>query len=202
MYDYEVTKRVAAPYHHGSLRRTLLQVASAMVEREGEHAVSVREIARIAGVSAAAPFRHFKDKDDLLDAVAEEARLKFQALVQAETDEAKGDPLLEFRAYGRAFVRFAVRSPRLFELAVRRAGGDPMGERSAAESKARIEKAQHHGAILDAGPDAIFLAAGAMTQGLCRMIIDGHFGKLSVAQAEKVCDAAFDILGAGLMPRG
>ena len=58
-------------YHHGNLRRALLDSALAMVEKEGPHGVSLRAVARLAGVSPAAPYRHFAGKEGLLAAVAE-----------------------------------------------------------------------------------------------------------------------------------
>src|ERR1700749_484813 len=72
------------PYHHGDLRRALLRAAVTIIEREGPSALSLRAVAREAGVSPAAPYHHFKDKAELLDAVAQEgfARLK-TALAEA-----------------------------------------------------------------------------------------------------------------------
>lgn len=195
------TKAPRPGYHHGDLRRTLIDVATAVVETEGEDAVSVRDIARRAGVSAAAPFRHFRDKEELLDAVAAEAMVRFRKLMDEATREVVGEPLLEFRALGLAYVRLAVRHPKLFALAFRRAGADPAGAESIRESRARVERARAKGAIVDADPDLIVLAAGAMTQGLCRMIVEGQLGKVTVKEAERLCAGALDILGHGLLPR-
>ena len=60
------------PYHHGDLRRALIDAARALLEREGAAALSLRAVAREAGVSPAAPYHHFKDKSELLQAVADE----------------------------------------------------------------------------------------------------------------------------------
>ena len=59
----------AKPYHHGDLRRALMDSADAILEREGPNALSLRAVAREAGVSPAAPYHHFKDKDELLSAI-------------------------------------------------------------------------------------------------------------------------------------
>ena len=56
----------AKPYHHGDLRQALMDSADAILEREGPNALSLRAVAREAGVSPAAPYHHFKDKDELL----------------------------------------------------------------------------------------------------------------------------------------
>ena len=60
------------PYHHGDLRRALIDAARRLLETEGPTALSLRAVAREAGVSPAAPYHHFKDKSDLLEAVAHE----------------------------------------------------------------------------------------------------------------------------------
>ena len=62
----------ARPYHHGDLRRALVDAASRVLEAEGPSALSLRAVAREAGVSPAAPYHHFKDKTELLEAVAHE----------------------------------------------------------------------------------------------------------------------------------
>ncbi|MDP1643250.1 MAG: helix-turn-helix domain-containing protein, partial [Phenylobacterium sp.] len=60
------------PYHHGDLRRALVEAACRLLEKEGAQALSLRAVAREAGVSPAAPYHHIKDKSELLDAVAHE----------------------------------------------------------------------------------------------------------------------------------
>ena len=71
-----------APYHHGDLRHALIQAAQEILETEGLAALSLRGVARRAGVSPAAPYHHFPDKRALLDAVAERG---FDALTAAMT---------------------------------------------------------------------------------------------------------------------
>jgi AcrR family transcriptional regulator len=61
----------ARPYHHGDLRRALIDAARRLLEAEGPSALSLRAVAREAGVSPAAPYHHFKDKGELLEAVAQ-----------------------------------------------------------------------------------------------------------------------------------
>ena len=69
----------AKPYHHGDLRRALVEAAERILENEGPSALSLRAVAREAGVSAAAPYHHFKDKNELLAAIAQEG---FELLAQ------------------------------------------------------------------------------------------------------------------------
>jgi AcrR family transcriptional regulator len=101
-------------YHHGDLRRACLDIARTILDEDGEDALSLREVARRAGVSANAPYRHFRDKDALLVGVATLGFEELQAaMAAAETAAAPG---LEFVALGQAYVRYAQEHPGLFHL--------------------------------------------------------------------------------------
>jgi AcrR family transcriptional regulator len=102
------------PYHHGDLRRALLKAAVTILEREGPSALSLRAVAREAGVSPAAPYHHFKDKSELLNAVALEgfARLK-AALVEAFAAASKSEVR---SALGVAYVEFSRANPALYRV--------------------------------------------------------------------------------------
>src|SRR5713226_4202940 len=76
------------PYHHGDLKRVLVDAALRLAEEGGAEGVSVREAARRAGVSPGAPFRHFPNRVALLTAVAEEAQRRFRAEIDAALSEA------------------------------------------------------------------------------------------------------------------
>src|SRR5262249_41240681 len=103
-------KPVLKPYHHGDLRRVLVDAALKLAEEGGPEAVSVREAARRAGVSAGAPFRHFASRDALMTAVAEEAQRRFRAEIDAALAAVPvGDPLRQFRNFGLAYLRWAMR---------------------------------------------------------------------------------------------
>lgn len=103
------------PYHHGDLRRGLVEAAEAILEREGPTALSLRAVAREAGVSAAAPYHHFKDKDELLAAVAHEG---FELLGEAmrKAADASERPEQRVNAIGVAYVCFARDNPALYHL--------------------------------------------------------------------------------------
>src|SRR5213082_1227700 len=99
--------RPAAPYHHGDLRRALIDTALAMVTEEGAWNFTLREVARRAGVSQAAPYNHFEDKSALL---AEVAALGFRAL-RPEMETAAHRPRSLRQAFvgiAAAYVRFGV----------------------------------------------------------------------------------------------
>jgi AcrR family transcriptional regulator len=106
----------AHPYHHGNLRAALLDAAERSIEELGVEQLSLRELARAAGVSHAAPRGHFPDRQALLDALAERG---FERLAAGLRDAAgKSGPGLEVRlhAIGAAYVAFASSNPVLLEL--------------------------------------------------------------------------------------
>jgi AcrR family transcriptional regulator len=100
------------PYHHGDLRSTLLEVADQLIDEGDAGAFSLREVARRAGVSAPATYRHFRDKEALLAAVAGKGFDDFGRAL-SEAVAAADDPLA---AMGLAYVRFAVARPGRFRL--------------------------------------------------------------------------------------
>jgi AcrR family transcriptional regulator len=103
------------PYHHGDLRRALLEAARRLLEAEGPSALSLRAVAREAGVSPAAPYHHFKDKAELLDAVAEEGWDLLHLMMQ-EVRESEKDYDARLIALGLAYVCFARDNPALYRV--------------------------------------------------------------------------------------
>ena len=104
----------ARPYHHGDLRRALVEAARQLVETEGPSAMSLRAVARQAGVSPAAPYHHFKDKGELLAAVAAEgwALLGKEILAAMASGAGPDDTTPELLAY----VCFARAHPALYRV--------------------------------------------------------------------------------------
>lgn len=109
-------------YHHGDLRNALIAAALELVALKGVEGFSLREAARLVGVSASAAYRHFGDKADLLAAVASEgfarlAREMEEALEQAQKEKnGVRDTAAAFKAIGLAYVQFAVRHPAQFRV--------------------------------------------------------------------------------------
>jgi len=108
-----------APYHHGALRQALIEATEALLAQKGAEGFSLREVARRAGVSPAAPAHHFGDAAGLLTAVA---TLGFEGLTQAlraGDARGRGDPRAALREQGVEYVRFALRHPGRFRLMFR-----------------------------------------------------------------------------------
>ena len=105
----------ARPYHHGDLRRALIDAASRLLEAEGPSALSLRAVAREAGVSPAAPYHHFKDKGELLEAVAHEGWTLLDAAL-AKAKAAAPSPRDAMNSLGVAYVCFARENPALYRV--------------------------------------------------------------------------------------
>lgn len=119
MVDKQATRRSSTGYHHGDLRRALLESGLALLEQADGSDPGLRELARMAGVAPASVYRHFANKEDLLVALAVEGFIRLTAeQISAYRDnmQQQGSPLSAFRAGGLAYIRFARRHPALFRL--------------------------------------------------------------------------------------
>jgi len=170
-------------YHHGDLRNALLSAAMELIEAGGIENVSMREIAKMTGVSPAAPFRHFPTRTALLTAVAEEAMDRFVACIEASMHECvENDPLQQFRAIGVGFLRWAIANPTHFQVISARSAIDfensTLRRRNDA-IRTRMSELMQEAArrkLLRPGDLGRYqLAARAMVYGLARMYLDGQF---------------------------
>jgi AcrR family transcriptional regulator len=160
------------PYHHGHLRRALLDTALEAVREQGPAAVSLRAVARRAGVSHAAPTHHFRDKTGLLTALAAEG---WSLLADALREVAAGEG--DFAELGVAYVVFATSHPAHF--AVMRAPGlaradDPELEAAMGRARVHLESGVQRfesGSRHDA--DTTALAAWSLVHGLAALILEG-----------------------------
>ncbi|HWM31899.1 MAG TPA: TetR/AcrR family transcriptional regulator [Methyloceanibacter sp.] len=98
-------------YHHGNLREVLLEAARKLIEQHGALGFSLTEAARLAGVSPAAPYRHFRDRDALLAEVARVGFERFAARLEAAWNNGVPTPLSAFENLGRAYLAFARDEP-------------------------------------------------------------------------------------------
>lgn len=195
-------------YHHGRLREAMIEAAVGLIEEVGPYAVTVREVARRAGVSPGAPFRHFPTRAALLTAVAEEAMRRFQAEIAAALAAAgSASPRARLLTVGRAYLAWALRNPTHFKVISNRdlidyaSSSTLMGIN--AQTQALMEglfRAAHEAGELrsdDIGGQV--LASRALVYGLARMAADGHLPQLGLAgDGTAALDAALELMLAGL----
>lgn len=98
-------------YHHGNLREALIQAALSLIAEKGASGFSFADAARSAGVSPAAPYRHFRDRDALLADVAERGFSLFTDCLEAAWDDGRPDPVTAFERTGQAYLAFARDEP-------------------------------------------------------------------------------------------
>lgn len=111
-----VQTRQKTAYHHGGLREQLIATTRALVEEKGPDGFSVSEACRAAGVSTAAPYKHFADRNEMLKAVALQGFAEMTASFrEAEADHTPGT-LEAISAVGNAYVAYAVANPGLFKM--------------------------------------------------------------------------------------
>ncbi|KAB2812082.1 TetR family transcriptional regulator [Pimelobacter simplex] len=175
-------------YHHGDLRAALLTTAMQMLEA-GE-SFSLRAVARGAGVSATAPYRHFADRDALESALAGEGFRDLRADLVGDGElPASLDDLAEF---GVAYVSFALRRPALFRLMFGTPCDDENDERVRAaaalndllaQALAQVAPGADAGALADAG--------WGLAHGLACLYLDGKLVAGSSGEVEARVRAAF-----------
>lgn len=190
-------------YHHGDLRAACLAHGRALLASAGLEAVTLREIARRAGVSPRAPYRHFTARDALLAAIAEDGFAAFGAALTRARDRAGGDRL---GALARAYLGFARAHPALVALMF----GDAIADRAqrfpalaraafATFAILRDEVAAVSGATDRAAQARHAAIAWALVHGLAEL---GRTGQLTpvlgVRRARGLADAAVAVLTAGL----
>ena len=98
-------------YHHGSLREALIKAARELIKEKGPAGFTFADAARSAGVSPAAPYRHFRDRDALMADVAREGFERFAAMLAAGWAGGKPDPVTAFHSIGKAYLTFARSEP-------------------------------------------------------------------------------------------
>jgi AcrR family transcriptional regulator len=101
-------------YHHGNLREALIEAALDLIREKGPGGFTFAEAARAAGVSPAAPYRHFRDRDALLADVAKRGFEAFTRALTAAWDEARPTPREAFNRMGAAYLAFASAEPAYF----------------------------------------------------------------------------------------
>jgi AcrR family transcriptional regulator len=174
---------VKRAYHHGDLRRALVLAAREILVERGPEGVSLRGTVAKVGASTAAPYRHFRDKDALLVAVALEGHAELR-------DRMRGCDAETVTALGHSYIGFALENPALYRLMM----GAGIGDRTAHPELAEAHRETC--AVLADGirgwrlagddPDGFAVTLWCLLHGLATLVIDGHVERGSAtAEAER-----------------
>jgi AcrR family transcriptional regulator len=167
------------PYHHGNLRAVLLAEAERTLRDDGIDGLSLRDLARQAGVSHAAPRRHFADRQALLDALAAAGFLRLSDELRTAIEDASGNYEAQLLAAATAYIRFATRDAALLELMYTA----KRGEQSAALRDAfgrvfaavdgLVRHGQQAGKLQPGDPERVRLLLFATMQGIATLVTSG-----------------------------
>src|ERR1700736_1192610 len=173
-----------ATYHHGDLRAALVQAAMELLEESGETELSLRAVARRAGVSAAAPYRHYADREALVSAVAAVGyRELAERLAAAHPSPSTPDELASVAV---AYVQFALDRPALFRIMFGEPCDRDNDERVAATAAVSLYVREIVGrSFPQADAAALATAIWALVHGLAFLFLDG---KLDARTPSAVAD--------------
>ena len=164
-------------YHHGDLKRVLIQAAVKAVAKRGVAALNLRELAARAGVTSGAPYHHFEGRDELLAAIAEEGFRLFEEDLTAARDQALADASARLAALGRAYLAFAIANPGYFRVMFHglslTSGPTAAGLRAFGLLREAILACQEAGAAPAGDPEPLVLTAWSTVHGLATLWIDG-----------------------------
>jgi AcrR family transcriptional regulator len=106
--------RAERGYHHGNLKEALLQAALGLIAEKGAAGFTFADAARMAGVSPAAPYRHFRDRDELLSSIAQRGFEQFEAALAEAWDDGRPDTVTAFERVGKAYLAYARNEPAFY----------------------------------------------------------------------------------------
>ena len=109
------TKQGKPSYHHGDLRSTLLNAANLMLKETGIEGLSLRKLADKVGVSRTAPYHHFKDKNQLLCAIAEQGFVQWQQDAASIFNQAELSAKQKYRQFFHGYISYAADNPELYD---------------------------------------------------------------------------------------
>ena len=197
-------------YHHGNLKEALIDATLALVVKKGPQGFTLAEAARLAGVSAAAPYRHFKGREDLLEEVARQGYEMFADLLEHAYDDGQPSPIAALEAVGRAYLAFAREQPgyyiAMFESGVS-TNANPELARVASRGLAVLTRAAEQLSTrlpphLRPPPTMVSCHIWAMSHGVVELFSRGQPGARAPFSAEELLESGTGIYlrGLGLLP--
>lgn len=177
---------VKTAYHHGDLRVALIEAALEIIDQDGPQGLTIRKVAQRAGVSHAAPYRHFAGKDDLVLAVVERGfELLNEEMAEARA-RAGGDLLAQFASSGEAYLTFAMNNPTYYRVMFNGnmlSAGDNEGLRhTSAASFERmtedIRMCQELGVVREGDPGLLAIAIVSTVHGFVSLANDNRLNHI------------------------
>jgi AcrR family transcriptional regulator len=168
-------------YHHGRLRQALLAAARALISERGPSGFTLAEAAKRVGVTGAAPYRHFADRNALMSALAQEGFEHFNQQLGKAWDGGRPDPVTALRRRGAAYLAFAKSEPGLYRAMFGDAGFLTQPAANAAAQKAFDELIRTTVAVLrhfcapEQNARTLAVQIWAMTHGVAQLMLAGHF---------------------------
>jgi AcrR family transcriptional regulator len=209
-YPRPVTAR-SQPYHHGNLRPVLVDTAVELARTTGPDGVVLREVARRAGVSHNAAYRHFADRAALLGEVSDRAMADLeQAMttrIEAVTDDDPAARAAErLRETGRAYVDFAIREPGLFAVAFTTSGGPEAHQAEEARVagpyavlNAVLDELVAAGALTPERRQGADVACWAAVHGYAELHVHGPLREVPAEMRDQVLEGVLDVVHRGLI---
>jgi len=185
-------------YHHGDLRHDLLEAATDMIKKNGIEALSLRKLATQVGVSRTAPYHHFKDKNDLLCAIAEQGFRERSKIIESQLIDQTSSSKEQLKNYMVDYINFAQQNPEIYELMFGRTIWkqqiDNQSLKDAAypsfQHQLEITKQWQSLGLLDKNSNSLRLSQviwGTM-HGIAKLLIDGIY--TDDKQIEEICQCA------------
>ncbi len=174
----------AGTYHHGDLRRVLLETAVKVVEKDGIAALTLQSLARRAGVSSGAPYHHFPNLEQLLAAIAQDGLTKLVDEMRRSSATAPPDASAQLTALGRGYVRFALAHRGHFRVLFRpelrplldKAMNHALGE-GLRMLRDAIVRCQEEGVAPQGDTDRLVLLAWSAVHGASHLWVDGSLSE-------------------------
>ena len=198
-------------YHHGDLKQALLDETARILREEGESALSLRKLATHLGVSRTAPYNHFKSKEALLSAVAEEGFRRYEEAMKSVRQKHRGSDGYELtRAMVRAYLNFAHKNQEYYDLMYSRKSWEAGRKTESLAATARhtlrndierLQRAQDKGLVSSDLDVAEFgrIYWGTL-HGISRLSLDGVYS--DPVSLKKLCDNTAEMLWQQLNPAG
>jgi AcrR family transcriptional regulator len=197
------------PYHHGDLPAALLDAVESAVDDVGVSGVSLRDVARRAGVSQSAPAHHFGSKAGLLTAFATVGyRLLAESVIEEVVASDPQDSAAELAAIGRGYIRFALAHRPHFEVMFRLDALDPDNAEFTAASEAAygllvatIERCRATGRLHGRSPELVAVSAWSLVHGMSALWISGRLSERMTEQdPERLAAAVSGLFVEAVLP--